>query len=326
MSFKDVIGQEGASALLKTAFRNKRLAHAYIFVGPDGVGKRKTALNFAKLLVCENSSEQEPCDLCASCRKTEAFQHPDVQWVEPEGQFVKIDSVREACRRLSLRGFESSKKVLVIAEAPSLNDESANALLKTLEEPSFGTVLILLTDTLRSVLPTIASRCQKIVFCALREETLETILEHKFGIPRSEAVFLSRFSEGSLGVALRHHDRELFSRKNRIIQAALNREVPLEKLLESSQSEDKAEKDIKMGEVLSVLSSWFRDLMFAKISVSSNSFINGDKKNDLLAASLNFSLEEIDSRLSALAEAAMEKDRNINRKISLAKLRAELWK
>ena len=106
MSFKDVVGQESAIVFLKAAFRSGRIAHAYVFVGPEGIGKRKAALNFAKLLLCENPLGQEPCESCVPCLKAGGSNHPDIQEVLTEGQFIKIDTIRESCRSLSLRGFE----------------------------------------------------------------------------------------------------------------------------------------------------------------------------------------------------------------------------
>ncbi|HQP91953.1 MAG TPA: DNA polymerase III subunit delta', partial [Candidatus Omnitrophota bacterium] len=184
MSFKEIIGQDGAVTFLKKAYSSQRLAHAYIFVGPDGVGKRTTALKFAQLLVCEDRDKKdEPCQKCPACVKAANLSHPDIQWVNAEGQFVKIDAVRQASRRLSLKGFESQYKVLIVPEAQCLNDESSNALLKTLEEPSTDTVIILIAPTLKKLLPTITSRCQRVVFSALDNETLGKILQEKFAVP-----------------------------------------------------------------------------------------------------------------------------------------------
>lgn len=325
MSFKEIIGQENAVALLKKAWLAKRVSHAYIFVGPDGVGKKKAAMDFAKLLVCVSPAGQEPCDACASCRKVATFNHPDVQWVGPEGQYIKIDAIREACRRLSLRGFESQTKVLIITEAQCLNDESSNALLKTLEEPTPQTVIILLADTLKSILPTISSRCQKIAFSLLEERVLLEVLEKEFGAGKQEVVYLARMAEGRLGLALKFHEDGLFERKNKIIQDALSRTCPLDTFIELA-SGDRSQKSVRIDEALSVLSSWFRDLLVAKVSAARRDFINVDRIDDIMTASRRFSFSDIETRIGAIAEAAAEKDRNINMRILLTNLRVELWK
>lgn len=325
MSFQEVVGQEAALAQLKKAFINKRISHAYCFAGPEGVGKKKTAFNFAKLLMCAHVQNEEPCDHCPSCAKVNALNHPDVLVVAPEGQFIKIDSIREACRRLNLKGFESSKKILIISEAQSLNEESSNALLKTLEEPSKDTVIILLTDTLKSILPTIRSRCQRIIFQALPESMLKKMLEAQFKLSDAEAIYLVRISMGRLGVALKYHEARLFERKNKILEDVLTPGVPLDKLL-ATGSLERSEKNLKMDEMLCVLSSWFRDLMLAKSAVPFKNFINADRKDDIIMASRRYTLSEIEGRISAIADTAFENERNINWRISMANLRMELWK
>ncbi|MFH0940364.1 MAG: DNA polymerase III subunit delta' [Candidatus Omnitrophota bacterium] len=323
MSFKDVIGQESAVAFLKAAFSSGRMAHAYVFVGPEGIGKRKAALNFAKLLLCESPLAQEPCDSCVSCLKAGRFNHPDIQEVAPDGQFIKIDAIREACRRLSLRGFESSFKVLIVTQAGTLNEESSNALLKTLEEPTANTVIMLLADTLRSVLPTIASRCQRVVFSSLKQEVIESILIKRWGASPEAAAYLSLMSEGSLGSALKFHEDGLFLRKNELIKNALDRNCPLDGLMDLS-SKERQDRQENIQEAVFVLSSWFRDLLLAK--TESRSFINVDKKDDIMRDARSFSFAELEERLNSIADAARDLKRNANARIALTKMRVELWK
>jgi len=331
VSFKDVIGQAGAITFLKAAFSSGRIAHAYVFVGPEGIGKRKAALNFAKLLLCEKPLGSEPCDSCVSCLKagataaaaSGASNHPDIQEVSPEGQVIKIDAIREACRRLSLRGFESLFKILIVTKAGALNDESSNALLKTLEEPTANTVIILLADTLKSVLPTIASRCQRVVFSSLKQEVIESILIKQWGASPEAATYLSLISEGSLGSALKFHEDGLFLRKNEMIKNALDRNCGLDVFLDLS-SKERQDRQENIKEVLFVLSSWFRDLLLAKIE--SRSFINVDKEDDIMRDAHSFSFAEIEDRLVSIADAARDLKRNSNARIALTKMRVELWK
>ena len=325
MSFKEIIGQESAILFLKTAYRQNRLAHAYLFVGTDGIGKKKVALNFAKLLLCEHSEKEEPCESCPSCRKVEASAHPDIQEVVPEGQFIKIDAIREACRRLNLRGFESFKKVLIIREAQHLNEESSNALLKTLEEPTPHTVIILLADTVKSILPTIASRCQKIAFSLLNEQTIRLILHKDFGADDAAAAYFARLAQGSLGNALKYQEEDLFTRKNALIGEVLDRQFPLNRFLNDAAAV-RSERQEKISEVLTILSSWFRDLYMAKVVSDPENFINADRQADIMRQAELLSLSEIEERIQAIADALNDLGHNINMRILLSKLRVELWK
>lgn len=326
MSFKEIIGQDSAVALLKQAYRLKRIAHAYVFLGPEGVGKAKAASSFASLLVCENvRAECEPCGVCSSCLKAKSSNHPDIQWVWPDGQFVKIDAIREACRRLSLKGFEASAKVLIVPQADSLNEESSNALLKTLEEPSQDTVIILIATSLKRILGTIASRCQRVIFHPLDPEVLEKLLSEAHGIARAEAAYLARIGQGSIGEALRYHEAGLFARKNKMIETVLDPRKRLDEAIDLAKQE-RAEKTEKIEETLLVLSTWFRDLLIAKIRGVAGEYINVDRKEDIVRDAASHAFSDIEARVSAIAETRRSVERNANARISLTKLRADLWK
>ncbi|HAJ57121.1 MAG TPA: DNA polymerase III subunit delta' [Candidatus Omnitrophica bacterium] len=326
MSFKEIIGQESAIALLKRSFSIRRVAHAYVFLGPEGIGKKKTALSFTSLLACEDTQKtDEACGRCPSCLKASSGAHPDIQWVYPDGQFVKIDAIREACRRLSLKGFESSFKALVIPEAGALNEESSNALLKTLEEPSRDSVIILIAPSIKSILPTIASRCQRVAFASLNPGALFKILQDKFEVGRQEAGYLAGISCGSLGLALHYHQKQLFARKDKIIDDALNAGLRLDAFLDLSKHERTQKKDL-IEEVLAVLSSWFRDIFIVQVSGQSDNCINAGRKDDIMRAARDLSLADIEGRIKSIAESYEEIRRNVNVRLSLTKLRTELWK
>lgn len=325
MSFKEILAQKSAVEFLKSVYEQDRLAHAYCFVGPDGIGKKKTAINFAKLLLCDAPAASDSCGMCPSCRKIDSLSHPDLQWVSPDGNFIKIDAVREACRRLNLRGFESSRKVLIVDDAHALNEESSNALLKTLEEPSQHTVIILIARSLRSILSTIASRCQRVVFSALKEDDVYSFLVNKNGLSQEEASYLAKICEGSLGMALRYHECGLFGKKNRMIDAALDAREPLGSLLPGGANE-KAERDEALLEMLLVLSSWFRDLLLAKMKKDVKILINTDRQEDIRKNSSIFSFGDIEERLNAIADTQASMRRNVNVRLAVAKMRVDLWK
>lgn len=143
-----------------------RLAHAYVIVGsPRGNGLH-FAESFLKLLFCE--SAKKPCNECVSCRQVESHKHVDALWIEPQSKarMVVKDDILGLIRRISQTSFEGGWKAGVILQADRMNVESANKLLKTLEEPPPKTILLLVTDSLQALLPTIVSRCQKIVLSA----------------------------------------------------------------------------------------------------------------------------------------------------------------
>jgi DNA polymerase-3 subunit delta' len=151
--------------MLAASREQKRLSHALLFTGVQGLGKRQLALRLAKAILC-NKSQQEPCEECHSCHLIAAESHPDFKLIEPEqaGSFIKIDQIRELTQFASETAMQGNNRVLVVNPANAMNIYAANALLKTLEEPAPNTILILISDQSSRLPATIRSRCQKVVF------------------------------------------------------------------------------------------------------------------------------------------------------------------
>jgi DNA polymerase III subunit delta' len=194
MPFADVIGQDRAIAVLRRSISMQRVAHAYLFSGIEGCGKKKSALAFVQAVFC---GSEEACGVCSSCRKIASGQHPDLHILEPDGAFIKIDQVRELQKELSYRPFEAPKKACIIDGADKFNLSSGNALLKTLEEPPGDALLILIAPERSAVLQTILSRCQALSFQPLSAELIEGRLVRD-GFPAEAARVAATLSGGSL--------------------------------------------------------------------------------------------------------------------------------
>jgi len=223
MSIREVFCQDKAIGILQRAFAADKLAHAYIFVGPDGVGKFKTAKEWAKMLLCNHKiKHQSPqgafCDSCGTCRSCEVFDggaHPDFNHIykellkftkegkrKPPPLDLPIDVVREfLVDKVAGRPQMSDATVYVVSEAEQLNRSSQNALLKVLEEPPKHCFIILICSRLEKMLPTTQSRCQIIRFGPVDAEKIEERLTRS-GLAHAEAQYWAAFSEGSLGTAL----------------------------------------------------------------------------------------------------------------------------
>ena len=194
MPFADIIGQESAVGVLRRSISMGRVAHAYLFSGIEGCGKRKTALAFVQAVFC---GKEEACGVCPACRKMASGRHPDLHILEPDGAFIKIDQVRELQKELSYRPFEAPKKACIIDGAEKLNASSGNALLKTLEEPPGDALMILITPERSAVLQTILSRCQSIGFQPLPAGLIEERLRRD-GFAAEAARVAATLSGGSL--------------------------------------------------------------------------------------------------------------------------------
>ena len=203
LSFSVLQGQEKAKRLLERIFVSQRLAHAYLFRGPDGVGKHLCALLVAARLNCQRPTEAGACGACLSCRKYLSGNHPDFITISPDGAAIKIDTIRELCRSLAYPPYESPVRTVVLEDVHTLRSEAANSLLKTLEEPPEHNVLILTAESSREVLPTILSRCQIIPFYPLSGAQMTAVLRHQEPeLTDSEAESLAAIAGGSPGLAV----------------------------------------------------------------------------------------------------------------------------
>lgn len=223
MRFRDVRHQDRALAILRRALRSGRTPHAYLFVGPEGVGKELAARALAARLLCGEPAGDpaaDACGRCAACRLLAADGHPDFHLIhrglhrlhpertirQSKGLYLVVDVIRHfVIEPAALRPAQGLRRVFVIRDAERMNDEAQNALLKTLEEPPGTAVLILLTTAASRLLPTIRSRCQEVPFGRLPADFVATELTTRLRLKPEEAQTLARLSDGRLGVALHWH-------------------------------------------------------------------------------------------------------------------------
>jgi len=197
------VGNRPIRLLLHQSIRRNTLSHAYIFSGSDGLGKKRLALQVAKSINCPKGGEGlQFCNSCISCKKIQNSTHPDVQVISPETKVFKIDQVRKIIQELYYLPFEGQGRIFILEHAEKMNEQAANSLLKTLEEPSDKSILILLTTNLYALLPTIRSRCQVLKFMSISVQDIESQLGTEHGYSPENAAVAARLSQGSLGAAL----------------------------------------------------------------------------------------------------------------------------
>ncbi len=205
MAWQRIRGHDTLVEGFRRAVQRGRLAHAYLFTGPAGVGKRLFALELAKALLCEKAAEGslQACDHCPSCVQVEASTHPDFFPAvrPPEALEFPIDLMRQLCASFALKSARGRGKVVLIDDADDLNEEAANCFLKTLEEPPPRSVLILIGSTPDRQLQTIVSRCQVIRFAPLASELVDELLQAQGIDDVALRARLVRLSAGSPGLA-----------------------------------------------------------------------------------------------------------------------------
>ncbi len=229
----DVIGQERAVAVLRRAVAGERkLSHAYLFVGPERVGRATMARCFAQALNCDAEGER-PCGECRSCRLIAEEKHPDVEWVRVGGlceesehrdhsadgsREIRICQVRRLERVVSRTPFEARYRVIIVDPAEALTREAANAFLKTLEEPPPHVVLLLIAAREEALLATVRSRCRRLAFSGVPREAIEAALRERWGAEPEQAARLARLAQGRLGWAVAAlEDEKLLIDRERIV-------------------------------------------------------------------------------------------------------------
>lgn len=283
MALSDVQGQTHAVEALKASLAKQQVHHAWLFHGPDGVGKEFTAIGLAQALVCP----EEPwvgCGACSACTRVVKRNHPDVTWVMPEAEqvergmsgrsdftnapsrFIRIYQVRELQERLSLRALEARHKVVIFVTAHAMNEEAQNALLKTLEEPPRDTVLILIASAPDKLLPTIRSRCSKASFGPLPVELIAKLVKAaagKKGIDDALAHQVAVMGGGSIARALSLDPRTLERRKETIegFERLTRDDASGWLALAETVGADRPTAEAALG----VLQTWFRDVALAQV-------------------------------------------------------------
>jgi DNA polymerase III subunit delta' len=318
MAFKDVLGHSKPIALLQRAIKNEKVINSYLFLGNEGIGKKHVALQFAKALNCLETEADagDACDHCTSCKKIDHGLHPDVLLIEPEGQNIKVDQIRRLQRDLAYRPYEGKRRVCILTAADRMAPHIPNTLLKTLEEPPLHTVIILLANNSRFILPTILSRCQPIRFNPLPIPLVSKWLMEGNGFDEAEAHLLASLSEGSPGKALE-------------IQEEI-RQIPREQLLKDwvglkSLSFERIGSWVgtlpsqreNLLLILEVAKTLLRDLVMVKTLKKGPKLIHSDLLQVIEAMAINWSLPSLLKRMETLHQTIIEIRANANTSLAL---------
>ena len=284
MPFSNVLGQGQAKHILGQALTNSRLAHAYLFYGPESIGKKLLATEFAKALNCLSPGSDEACGTCDSCRKIEDRIHPDFFFLEPtkatptaREAAIRIDDIRELQKKLGFLPYEGKVKVAIIDQVEKMNLQACNAFLKTLEEPPSSTILILLTSNIYQLLPTQISRCQGIKFSPLPPEAIREILlsQDEETLNPTEVDLRVGRSKGQVSRALSEEATQTSSYRQEMI--GLIEQVSFKRMdLLFRWSKAMAKGSEPLSQILEEMLGILRDLTFIKSGGSPDSLFNRD--------------------------------------------------
>ncbi|HHB89731.1 MAG TPA: DNA polymerase III subunit delta' [Anaerolineae bacterium] len=262
-----VYGHVWAQELLRRAVQQGATRHAYLFAGPEHIGKMTLARAFAQALTCEHPTGQEgvgACGRCRSCRLTAEGMHPDHRIFAPEGSQLRIDQIREVVREAALSPVEGRYKVFIITEFERANVNAANALLKTLEEPSASTRIILISHQPSGLLDTIISRCQLLRLRPLPEREIVSALQEQHGLSELDALRLARLSNGRIGRALALAETpdswQSYNQRLQEMQAIL-RYSPAQRIAHAQM----LEKHPQLETILQEWLMWWRDVLLLQM-------------------------------------------------------------
>jgi len=316
MSFHEIVGQRQAIKILQREIVTSSVSGAYLFIGPDGVGKTLTALTFAKTLNCKGGG-MDSCDNCSSCRKIDHLNHPDVHIIKSEGNSIKIEQIRRLKREIGYKPYEGKKKVWIVQKADRLTLEASNSLLKVLEEPPSDSVLILISQSQRKLLPTILSRCEVIRFLPLSSKEIESLTSKYLPQNSPKLSLIAKLARGRIGEAIRliKEEKLLKERENTLDRLSAN--LSIEEIFNTaSQWENYNTKELES--ILDILLFWFHDLLILKLAGRENKWlINLDRKNQLEKQKNKYSLWAIKKAIETIEKTKTYLQSNINRKTAL---------
>lgn len=315
MSFESIKGHDKEIAFLKSSIENGRVAHAYIFHGPSGIGKRTTALQFAKALNCLTNTERLACDECIPCRKIASGNHPDIfiLGAEDAGGSIKIDDIRSVIKNIALKPYEARKKVYIIDGADTMTEEASHALLKTLEEPISDSVIILVTARLNVLLPTILSRSQTVKFSALTADSAGQVLRDAYAVDGVRSRILASLTSGRVGEALRLNTDAFFSMRSSMIKGMSSGGV-------SGALRERVTKE-DLSSYLAIMLTVYRDVLVAAAgAMDAVSIVNIDSIDDISAIAAKTSIDRLHEMIRYIVSIGVNVDQNANPRLALAVL------
>lgn len=333
--FDKLAGNHHAKEILQRLLKNERVPHSFIFAGEDGTGKKLFALETAKAFVCQNPHDREACDVCGACKRANNFsfpkaddrdahkkvifsEHPDIGLVLPYNKNIFVDAIRELETEANFRPFEAGSRFFIIDDADKMNDAAANALLKTLEEPSPTTYIFLITSRPDALLSTIRSRCQMLRFAPLDAKQIEGFLEGTKQFAIDDAEILSKYANGSLGRALQMDVGKFRDQRDamyKVLQSLLVKQDRAALLRAAEEINDAKNKDF-FEIYLNILQTLIHDVWILRLGLEEENLVNVDLKNDLKRLAEHATTKNLATQLSEIEVTLGNLNVNLNRKIA----------
>ncbi len=317
-SFKNVIGHEQIIRHMSAALKNKKISHAYIFEGPNGSGKNLLAKAFAKALECE-AGYGDSCDMCRSCHQMDTGNQPDVKWlIHEKPATISVDDVRTQINAdMAIKPYSSRYKIYIVDEAEKMNEQAQNALLKTIEEPPEYGIIMLLTNNMEAMLPTILSRCIAFHLKPVDNYKIIEFLEKEYGVPDYKARVCAAFSQGVVGKAIAMASSEDFNDlQYHVLSIVKNiHEMDIYEVVEVVKRLSTYKTDI--NDVIDMMMVWYRDVLILKVTKDANAIVYKDEYRALMEQAKRSSYEGLNDIIQALEKAKARLAVNVNFEVAI---------
>lgn len=311
--------------MFKNSIMKERLAHAYLFEGTKGTGKREAGILLAKSVFCHSPKDgYVPCETCINCKRINTGNHPDVHVVEPDGLSIKKGQIQALQEEFSKTGVESKKKLYMIVHAERMTINAANSLLKFLEEPHPQTMAVLITEQVQQILPTILSRCQTISFNSLSPEKLIEIYRAN-GVEPHMASLLAQLTN-NLDEAIEYSQNDWFVQAQKIVLKLYEalKKNPLEAMVALQEdwfTHFKEKEQVDRG--LDLLLLIFKDLLYIQLG-KQEQVVYLNEKVRLEQFALQSSSRQLSGQMTAVLEAKRRLQANMNPQLLMEQLLLKL--
>ena len=317
MNFNDIIGQNEIVDKLEHSFTSGRIGHAYIFSGPDGIGKKTVAGIFAALLLCDNPLHVCACGKCQACILQSNGSNPDFHRIRAEGTSIGVEEIRNIQSDVTIRPMYSKRKVYIVEDADRMTIQAQNSLLKTLEEPPAYVVIILTASNYDALLETVRSRSQRLKFRKNSYQQVRYAVEQKYGREVKGIDFSTGYADGVIGTALElAGDGELIQIREKIFEILTG--LPQTRLsdvfgLVGFFEENKDYMDI----IFDMMVSFYRDMIMMNETENENMLINSDKKDIIFNNAQVFLLQRLIANIELIEAARRAVKQNANYQLAI---------
>jgi DNA polymerase-3 subunit delta' len=319
----DIVGHEHAIEILRRTLAAQQVRHAYLFVGPEHIGKRLLVKRFAQCLLCTGGpdptiSPEAPCNVCLSCRKVLHGNHPDLHIIRraADKQFILIEQVRELQNASSRRTMEGRRNIFILENVHEMNMQAANCLLKTLEEPEPDVILLLTVPDPGLLLPTIISRVQQIPMQLLSSLQIQQALQEHWDVEAAEAELLAALAAGRMGWAVQAvEDEDLLSERKSQLDLLLK--IPtLTRVQRFQLVQQLGSESEKVHALLDLWLLWWRDMVLAANNCLDLT-VNVDMRNQLKVQAAKIGTAEAERMIRAIIQTREALEQNVNARVAL---------